>query len=319
MQVNQTTLRKSLALSGAGVHSGRPVQLSIHPAPANSGYLFLRKDGEQTRQVRAEPAAVVAAEYATVLGDASGPVVATIEHVLAALYGMGVDNAMIEVDGPEMPIMDGSAAPFVDAIEAAGIKTLSAKRRYLKVLKPVGVMSGKAYAELRPNASGFRVECEIEFDCDVIGNQSYALEVEADTFASEVASARTFGFLEDLQTLLDAGYARGASLDNTVVVGEGKVVNQEGLRYADEFVRHKALDAVGDLALAGLPILGAYHSVRGGHRLNYAVLSALLADRSAWTIVEATERSARRPIFRPSLGLSEVGLRGQPAFSADRT
>lgn len=319
MKVKQTTLRKSISVAGVGVHSGRPAQLTIGPAAADTGYIFIRQEGENVRQVRAEPAAVVASELATVLGDESGPVVSTIEHVLAALYGMGVDNAVIAVDGPEVPIMDGSATPFVAAIEEAGIRTLSARRRYIKVLRPVGVMDGTAYAEIRPEDSGLRVECEIEFGSAAIGRQTYALDVEPEAFENEVASARTFGFLCDVDTLRSAGYARGASLENTVVVGEDEVVNAEGLRFADEFARHKVLDAVGDLAVAGLPILGAFRSFRGGHRLNYAVLSALLADRTAWTIVESRDPAPRRPVFRPSLGLSEIGLRAQPAFSADRT
>ncbi len=322
MKANQATLRRSTELAGVGVHSGLPVKLTIHPAPANTGFIFQRITvGATRREVRAEPAAVVAAEFATVLGDRAGPVVSTIEHVLAALVGMGVDNAVIEVDGPEVPIMDGSAAPFAAAIAAAGVKSLSAKRRYLKVLKPIGVMAGKSYAELRPHDGGFRVECEIEFDSAVVGCQTYALNIEPAAFRKEIAGARTFGFMRDVQKLWDAGYARGASLDNTVVVGDDCVLNAEGLRFADEFARHKVLDAVGDLALAGLPIMGAYRSIRGGHRLNYAVLSALIADKSAWTIVEAPVAvpAARRPVFRPSLGLSEIGLRAQPAFSADRT
>jgi UDP-3-O-[3-hydroxymyristoyl] N-acetylglucosamine deacetylase len=230
---------------------------------------------------------VISTEFATVLGDSEGPLVSTAEHVLAALRGMGVDNATIEVDGPEVPIMDGSAAPFVRAIDQAGIVSQSAARRFIQVLRPVQVVIGDSFGELRPHAAGFRAEVEIDFANPVIGRQKYVLELSAEGFRREIARARTFGFMRDVGKLWSAGYALGASLDNTLVLDEARVVNPEGLRFADEFVRHKALDAIGDLSLAGAPILGAYRSVRGGHQLNHAVLSALIADPTAWTVVEA--------------------------------
>jgi UDP-3-O-[3-hydroxymyristoyl] N-acetylglucosamine deacetylase len=211
----------------------------------------------------------------------------TAEHVLAALYGLGVDNAVIEIDGPEVPIMDGSAAPFVAAIEQAGIVTLAAPRRYLRILKPVRVESGECIGELRPYSRGFRVEVEIAFDNPLVGRQALAVDVTPQSFRREIARARTFGFMSDVTRLRSAGFARGANINNTVVVCDDRVLNAEGLRFADEFVRHKALDAIGDLALAGLPLLGAYRSVRGGHKLNHAVLSAVMADPTAWTAVDA--------------------------------
>jgi UDP-3-O-[3-hydroxymyristoyl] N-acetylglucosamine deacetylase len=270
------------------------------------------------REIRADARAVAATECATVLGDDSGPLVSTIEHILAALHGLGVDNAMIEVDGPEVPIMDGSAAPFVAAIDAAGIVTLPASRRYLKVLKPVGVVAGDAYGELRPHA-GFRVEVEIGFDHPAIGRQMVALDVDPISFRRQLARARTFGFMQDVERLWKAGYALGASLENTLVVGADSVLNPEGLRFSDEFVRHKALDAVGDMALAGVPILGAYRSVRGGHRLNYAVLCALMADRSAWTMVEPVPAVVEpRAPARALRGHGELAaFAPQPALAAD--
>ena len=280
----QTTLRDQVALSGVGVHSGLPVTLTLHPADAGTGIRFIRTglEGRREREIRADMRAVTATEFATVLGDASGPLVSTAEHVLAALRGLGVDNAVVEIDGPEAPIMDGSAGPFVAAIDQVGIETLDEPRRYIRVLKPVRVAIGDAYGELRPYARGFRVEAEIEFDHPLIGRQALALDIEPDTFRREIARARTFGFMRDVAKLWSAGYALGASLENTLVVTENRVLNPEGLRFPDEFVRHKVLDAIGDLALAGAPLLGAYRSVRGGHKLNYAVLSALMADTSAW-------------------------------------
>jgi UDP-3-O-[3-hydroxymyristoyl] N-acetylglucosamine deacetylase len=200
---------------------------------------------------------------------------------------------MIEIDGPEVPIMDGSAEPFVAAIDQAGIVTQAATRSYIQVLKPVRVARGDAFGELRPYSRGFRVEVEIEFDHALIGRQSLAIDVDPASFRREVARARTFGFMRDVAKLWSAGYALGATFENTLVVTENRVLNPDGVRFADEFVRHKALDAIGDLALAGAPLLGAYRSVRGGHKLNHAVLSALIADPTAWTIVEASQLARR--------------------------
>ena len=284
----QTTLRDRIAVSGIGIHSGRPVTLTLHPADAGTGVVFIRcgLNGKPELEIRANARSVTATELATVLGDASGPGVSTIEHIMAALCGLGVDNCVIELDGPEAPIMDGSAAPFVDAIDQVGVAFLTAPRRYTKVLKPVRVAIGDSYGELRPYSRGFRVEVEIDFVHPLIGKQALSIEVGPRTFRREVARARTFGFLKDVPHLWSAGYALGASLENTLVVADDRVLNPEGLRFPDEFVRHKALDAIGDLALAGAPILGAYRSVRGSHKLNHAVLSALITDPTAWTSVE---------------------------------
>src|SRR4029079_6879153 len=183
--------------------------------------------------------------------------------------------------------MDGSSAPFVAAIDAVGLTTLNQPKRYLKVLKPVQVAMGDAFGELRPNARGFRIEAQVEFDHSLIGRQSLAIDVKPDTFRREIARARTFGFMRDVTTLWNAGYALGASLENTLVVSDNRILNPEGTRFPDEFVRHKVLDAIGELALAGAPLQGLYRSVRGGHKLNHAALSALMADASAWTVVEA--------------------------------
>jgi UDP-3-O-[3-hydroxymyristoyl] N-acetylglucosamine deacetylase len=308
----QTTLRDRTALFGVGIHSGLPVTLAIHPADAGTGLRFIRTriDGQQDREIPADMSAVTATEFATVLGDESGPLVSTAEHVLAALAGLGVDNAVVEIDGPEAPIMDGSAAPFVAAIEAVGLTTLHQPRRYIKVLKPVQVALGDAFGEVRPNARGFRIEAEVEFDHALIGRQALAIDVRPDTFRREVARARTFGFMRDVTTLWNSGYALGASLENTLVVSDNRILNPEGVRFPDEFVRHKVLDAIGDLALAGGPLLATYRSVRGGHKLNHAVLCALMSDASAWAWIEAeTPRTIR--------GHAEVAARLAPAFGPD--
>ena len=292
----QTTLRKRTSIAGTGVHSGLPVTLTMSPADADTGVVFVRcgVNGQPERELRATARSVTATELATVLGDESGVFVSTVEHVMAALCGLGVDNCIVEIDGPEAPIMDGSAGPYVTAIDQAGIVSLPAPRRYFKVLKPVRVTKGDAFGEFKPYDRGFRVDLEIDFDHPLIGRQSLAVEVEPATFRREVARARTFGFMRDVSKLWSAGYALGASLENTLVVAENRILNPEGLRFADEFVRHKVLDAIGDLALAGAPILGAYRSVRGGHKLNHAVLAALLADPTAWTVGE--HRAPARPL-----------------------
>jgi UDP-3-O-[3-hydroxymyristoyl] N-acetylglucosamine deacetylase len=217
--------------------------------------------------------------------------------------------------------MDGSAAPFIAAIDEAGVVTLPVPRRYIRILKPVRVAIDDAYGELRPYSHAFRIELDIEFDHPMIGRQGISLDVEPATFRRELARARTFGFMRDVAKLWNAGYALGASFENTLVVNESRLLNPEGLRFRDEFARHKALDAIGDLALAGAPLLGLYRSVRGGHKLNHAVLSALMADPSAWVLVDSPEL---RPEIRPAMG--RRALRGHadlatglvsPAFGPD--
>jgi UDP-3-O-[3-hydroxymyristoyl] N-acetylglucosamine deacetylase len=310
----QTTLRNQAVVRGVGVHSGSPVTLTLHPAEADSGIVFVRcgTNGKRDRELKANFRAVIATEFATVLGDQSGPAVSTTEHVLAALRGLGVDNAVAEVDGAEVPIMDGSAAAFVAAIDQAGIAKLSAPRRYIQVLKPVRVGKNGSYGELLPHLGGLRIEAEIEFDHPLVGRQSFSADVAPNVFRRELARARTFGFMRDVAKLWSAGYALGASFENTVVVAEDRVLNPEGTRFADEFVRHKVVDAIGDLALAGAPLLATYRSVRGGHKLNHAVLTALMADPSAWTYVE-TPQPARRARGHADLPTGFVA----PAYGPD--
>jgi UDP-3-O-[3-hydroxymyristoyl] N-acetylglucosamine deacetylase len=308
----QTTLAQRVDLMGRGVHGGTPARVSLLPATPNSGILFARPshDGAPHRYVSASPAAVRNTDFATVIGDGHGALCSTVEHLLAALTGLGVDNVIIEVDGNEVPIFDGSATAFVEAINGAGLETQAAPRRYLKVLKPVRVQDGRALGELLPYDEGFRVEVEIDFDHPLIGRQRYAATLSRETFERDLARARTFGFMSDVAKLWSAGYALGASLENTICLAEDRILNPTGLRYPDEFVRHKALDAVGDLALAGLPILGRYRSVCGGHKLNAQVVSTLAADRSAWTVVEP---KSRRPRGHADLGVPVA----VPAYRAD--
>jgi UDP-3-O-[3-hydroxymyristoyl] N-acetylglucosamine deacetylase len=303
-------------VTGVGVHSGLPVSLTLGPAPVDAGFIFVRTGlHDADREVPALAESVIATDLATVLGDRDGPLVSTAEHVLAALRGMDIDNATIEVDGPEVPIMDGSSAAFVAAIDQAGIVTQSAARRYIQVLKPVQVAIGDSFGELRPYANGFRAEVEIDFANPVIGRQNYSLDLSPESFRREISRARTFGCMNDVARLWSAGFALGASFENSVVFDETRLLNAEGLRYSDECARHKVLDVVGDLALAGLPLLGAYRSVRGGHKLNHAVLTALMADHSAWRVVEA--ETARRPRGHVEAGAGMVGGMVSPVYGPD--
>jgi UDP-3-O-[3-hydroxymyristoyl] N-acetylglucosamine deacetylase len=283
----QTTLASEISLTGTGVHSGAPVSITLCPADGDAGIRFLLSNGDADgTEIAADPRSVTGVTLCTVLGDGNGASIATVEHLLAALSGLGVDNALIEIDSSEVPIMDGSASRFVEAIDEAGLAELETPRRFLKVLKRIAVEDAGAFGELTPN-NGFHIDVEIDFDSPLIGSQRIEIDVNPGSFRRELSRARTFGFMKDVERLWAAGLALGASLENTVAIGDDRVINREGLRFTDEFVRHKALDAVGDLALAGAPILGSFRSYRGGHRLNALVLKALFADPDAWTMIDA--------------------------------
>jgi UDP-3-O-[3-hydroxymyristoyl] N-acetylglucosamine deacetylase len=283
----QTTIAREIELTGTGVHSGAPVALILHPAEADTGFKFVvTKRGRLITEIAAHVDNVKNLTLCTVIGNDQGVTVSTVEHLLAALRGLSIDNCYIEVDSKELPIMDGSSASFVDAIDEAGIRELSAPRRFIKVLKPIRVEDGDCWGEIAPH-SGFHLDVEINFDTPLIGRQRIVHEMSPGVFRNELSRARTFGFMSDVERLWKAGLALGANLSNTVAIGEDRVINREGLRHSNEFVRHKMLDAVGDLSLAGLPLLGAFRSVRGGHRLNANVLKALFADSTAWAVVQA--------------------------------
>ncbi len=289
----QTTIDRIVVMKGIGVHSGAEVSLILHPAEANTGYNFYVQGGGQIGHVPGDFRAVSNLTLCTVLSAADGTSIATVEHLLAALRGMGVDNAGIEVDGNEVPIMDGSAEEFAIAIQEAGLRDLEEPRRYIKVLRPIEVRDGDSVGELFPYNNGFRLDVEIDFKSEFIGRQRLDIDITPSSF-KKICRARTFGFLKDVKQLWAAGRALGSSLENTVAIGDDRILNPEGLRYTDEFVRHKTLDAVGDFALAGAPILGLYRSYRGSHRLNSKVLHALYEAKDAWTIVEVAEKPAHR-------------------------
>ncbi len=299
----QTTVSRPITLSGIGVHSGADVSITFNPAEADSGVVFNRMhENGEVSEYRAVSSQVGNTDLCTVLGFSAARSVATIEHVMAAVYALGLDNVLIEVHGAEMPIMDGSSMPFIEAIEQVGLVSLGVKRRYIRITKPVRIEHGGSWSEFRPY-DGTRFEVEIDFDCPLIGRQKWEGDMTAATFKSELSRARTFGFMRDVERLWASGHALGSSLENSVVISDDNtVINVEGLRYAkDEFVRHKALDAVGDLALAGAPFIGCYRSYRGGHKMNANALKALLSDPTAYEVVETSaprQRVAPRDFIR---------------------
>ena len=282
----QTTIKSEIILNGIGVHSAAPVSIILHPAEADTGIRFAITNGDEIiADIEANYKFVTNVTLCTVLSNSKGSV-ATVEHLLAALRGLSIDNVIIEIDSNEVPVMDGSSAPFVEAIDEVGIAELDVPRRFIRVLKPVRIEENGCWAELTPY-NGFFLDVEIDFESDLIGRQRYKVDMNPGAFRRELSRARTFGFMSDVEKLWAAGRALGSSLENTVALAEDRILNPEGLRYSNEFVRHKTLDAVGDLSLAGAPILGAYKSYKGGHRINSLIVHALFADQDAWAYVEA--------------------------------
>ncbi len=286
----QKTLKSAIGCTGIALHSGRKTTLNLKPAEANAGIRIRRTDlVNGASEIVVDWSKVVDTQLATTVGNDYGTTVSTIEHLMSALAGCEIDNLVIEVDGPEIPIMDGSAAPFVFLIECAGVVELDAPRKAIKILKPVTVGDGERSLTILPSDE-FSLSFEIDFDNAAIDRQQYAFENLDSDFKADIARARTFGFEKEVDALRSAGLALGGSLDNAVVVGEDRILNEEGLRYADEFVRHKILDCIGDLYLAGGPIIGEVRASRSGHELNNALLRAVFDDDTAWTLVDAEPR-----------------------------
>ncbi len=284
------TLRREVACTGIGLHSGRPVRLRLRPAPAEHGVRFLRTDAGVT--IPATLAHIGGQDHATTLHK-DGVSVGTVEHLLAALSALGVDDVLVEVDGPEVPVLDGSAAPFVMLLHEAGLRPLAAPRHYLRVRQPIEVVHGQKSARLMP-AEHFEVRYTIGFDHPLLRHQALSLRLSGRAFTDSIAPARTFGFLREVELLRKSGLALGGSLDSAVVIGETGVLNNK-LRFADEFVRHKILDAIGDLALLGHPLLGRLEAVRAGHALHAAVARKLLATAEAFELVPTTAALAPEP------------------------
>jgi UDP-3-O-[3-hydroxymyristoyl] N-acetylglucosamine deacetylase len=278
----QRTLRRPQSCAGIGLHSGNKVTLALKPAPADFGIRFRRTDLEGL-EIPATVANLAGMQYATGLARATGSV-KTVEHLLAALVSLGIDNVCVELDYPEVPIMDGSASPFVYLVHEAGVKQLPAPRRYLKVIRPISLSRGDKRIALYPS-DHFKVTYSISFDHPLLRHQSRTLRITEESFCDEIAPARTFGFLKEVETLRQHGLALGGSLDNAVVLGETGVLN--ALRFEDEFVRHKILDVIGDLALVGYPVIGHLVAHRGGHALHTAFAAKILEETDAWRLVEA--------------------------------
>jgi UDP-3-O-[3-hydroxymyristoyl] N-acetylglucosamine deacetylase len=287
----QQTLKAPIGCVGVGLHQGHRASLTFRPAPVDHGIVFRRTDIGVDIPARFDR--VVDTRLATVIADDDARI-GTIEHVMAALAGCGIDNAVVEVDGPEPPILDGSASPFVFLLDCAGVVAQEAPRATIAILRPVRVSDGDAFAELRPpgpGTAGLDMALSIDFPAVAIGRQALSLRLTPDTFRHELARARTFTLAQEIDQLRAAGLARGGSLENAVVVDQARVLNVTGLRMPDEFVRHKLLDAVGDLALAGAPLHGRFIAHRSGHTLNHRLLQALFADRSAWQEITPVQLS----------------------------
>jgi UDP-3-O-[3-hydroxymyristoyl] N-acetylglucosamine deacetylase len=293
----QKTIARPITVTDIGLHSGQPATMSLHPASANQGLRFIRTDLPGRPQVRAHYSRVVDTTRATTLGEGSATL-ATVEHLLSAFYGLGIDNAVIEVDGPEVPIMDGSAKPFVDLLMEAGSTSLPWPRAYLLVHKQVELSNGDGWMRVVPGQP--RIMYAIDFSHPLIRKQRYAMTLDAEHFRREIAPARTFGFLKEVQFLQSRGLARGGSLDNALVLDDTDVLNPGGLRFPEEFVRHKILDALGDLALLGMPIIGRLEISRGSHDLHQQFVQHLIDQENAWRLwVPPTHNRTPRRTFEP--------------------
>lgn len=283
--VRQKTLRQSISAVGVGLHTGEKVYLTLKPAPENTGIVFKRTDVEPPVQIKAETHSVSETTLCTTIEN-NGYKVATIEHLLSACAGLGLDNAIVEVSAAELPAMDGSSAPFVFLIQSAGLKEQDALREFIKIVKPVRVEDGDKWIELEPY-DGFKVSVELDFKHPVLKKsfQSVTIDFAQSSYAKEVSRARTFGFMSDYEWMKQNNLALGGSLNNAVVLDDHGVLNEDGLRYNDEFVKHKILDAVGDLYLLGRRLIGSFKGYKSGHALNNTLLRKLLEDNSAWELV----------------------------------
>ena len=287
MIIRQRTIKKAVSASGIGLHSGRKVSVRFRPAPANTGIIYTRVDIKPNVVFKASADMVRDTELCTALVNDAGDRVSTIEHLSAALSSMGIDNLYVDVDAPELPVMDGSAQPFIYLLESAGIEVLQEPKQFLKILKTVRVELDDKWAELKPRKSGFKLDLQIDFNHPAMDRslQRYAMDFTGENFFRDVSRARTFCFMRDVEFMHAHNLALGGSLDNAVVLDDYKVMNPEGLRYPDEFVKHKMLDAIGDLYMNVRSIQGEFKAYKTGHHLNNMLLRALLADETAYRIV----------------------------------
>lgn len=300
MNLRQRTIAEEISCTGIGLHSGKKVNLTIKPAPPNSGIAFERIDISPGCRVGATFDNVVDTNMATTIGF-NGYSVSTVEHIMAAFFGMGIDNVTVQIDGGEIPIMDGSSAPFVFLLKNAGVTIQNSHKKFLLVKKSVRVKDGNRSVKLSPS-NELKITYKIDFDHPLIKNQSYEMSFSQSSFVNEISRARTFGFLKDVQTLRNNGLAKGGSLDNAIVVDEFRVLNEDGLRYKTEFVRHKLLDFIGDLAILGCVPIGHFEVERSGHSLNQELLRKFITQEKCWEVVrfKNKEECGRKSIRIPS-------------------
>ncbi len=291
--IKQSTINNIVFCSGIGVHSGKVSNLTMKPAPIDSGIIFIRADiSDKNNKIIANWENVSDTRLCTVLSNEDGVSVSTVEHILSAIYAAGIDNIIIEVDNLEVPIMDGSSAAFTELIAKAGLTAQDAKKNFLLIKSIIEVKEDDKTAKFSP-ATGQFFNFEIDFDSKAIGEQSYAIDLNSNDYAKEISRARTFGFLHEVEAMRSAGLAKGGSLDNAIVIDGDKILNSDGLRYETEFSRHKLLDAIGDMALANMQIIGHYSGIKSGHKLNNNLLHALFAKKDAWEIINMTKQQYR--------------------------
>jgi len=297
----QCTIDKPVSISGIGLHTGKVITMRLRPASAGTGIVFHRSEGDRCVSIPAVSANVVDTRLATVIGK-QDLTVSTIEHFMASLAAFGIDNLNVDIDGPEVPILDGSAAPYIELMREAGLRSLDRTRKFLAVRKPMTLVDGEKRVTVVPSRF-FRITFDIAFDHPCISLQNRSVKLSWESFCQDIARARTFGFLHEVEYLKSNGLARGGSLENAVVIGEDRILNEDGLRYNDEFVRHKILDAIGDFSLVGYPILGHIKAYKAGHDINHQMVEQILASPECWKLVEFTEED-----------LSEALRLGMPTF-----
>lgn len=305
MDYNQRTLRREVGCTGIGLHTGERVEIKVRPAPPDTGICFVRTDLPGSPMIKASFENVVDTTLATTIGR-NGCRVATIEHLMAAFFGLGVDNAVVEIDGPEVPIMDGSAAPFVFLLRSAGIKPQNKAKKFFVIKRPFHIEDGDRSVSISPSKE-LRIIYTINFNHPLLRDQTFDTTFSSKEFTKEISRARTFGFLKDVQALKKAGLAKGGSLDNAIVVDDFKILNEDGLRYEDEFVRHKILDFIGDLSILGAPVIGHFEVKRSGHFLNQEMLRKLMKSRDHWELVslDIRRKQLALQVNAPSFALPE--------------
>ena len=306
--LHQCTIAHPLHISGTGLHTGETINMVLRPAKADAGIIFERKAGNIVKKIKACTSNVVDTRMATVIGKGDLRV-STIEHLMAALSACHIDNLLIQIDGPEVPIMDGSAAPFIDKILSVGVIRLGQSRKIISITKPIHYKEGDKRISIIPSRF-FRVSFDLEFNHPLIRRQTRSIKVSPQSFCEDIASARTFGFYEEVEYLKSQGLAKGGSLENAVVIGKDNIMNPDGLRYTDEFVRHKILDTVGDFALLGHSILGHIKSHKSGHDINHKMVEKILASPECWHFIEfnqsAIKDSLGLPVLQPGVAMAKI-------------